>query len=407
MDLLRRRRSRDSRDGSPHERGSLAVAVRDAARFDRGAASPRAGLLAAIPVVAVLAVGTVAWSAVAGVTMGAGAMLVGTAWRVRGGRPPLALLATDAMVMSLSTFVGSVTGSMPWLHFALLCLWTLIGGLLVALGNRGGVVGTQAIIAFVVFGRFSQPAAASAGVAGLVLAGGLSQVLFLTVVRWPTPLRVQRAATAAAYRVLSGLAASSWETSTLPAGTALDEAQATLSSPALFGDPALMTLRSLVNEGHRMRIELSAIHVLMRRQTPGDPPREVAERILESVARALDCAAGAIEGNRSAAAALPGRVGPLSEEADALVRGRDEAAPAPALTRRLAALAGQVRAVSGLRGFGTRGRAPGRPARRARRDRRRCQQPGLGGRSRPLLGIGGWKNTSPGCVRDTQLEVTP
>ena len=156
------------------------------------------GLLAAVPVVSVLALGTIAWSSVAGVTMGAGAMLVGIAWRVRGGRPLLAVLATDAVVMSVSTFVGSLTGSRPWLHFGLLCLWTLAGGLLVGLGNRGGVVGNQAIIAFVVFGRFSQPAAASAAVAGLVLAGGLAQVLFLSLVRWPAPLKLQRSATAAA-----------------------------------------------------------------------------------------------------------------------------------------------------------------------------------------------------------------
>ncbi len=252
--------------------------------------SVQSGLLAATPVVTVLAVGAVAWSAVAGVTMAAGAMLVGIAWRVRGGRPPLAVLAADAVGMSLSTFVGCATGSMPWLHFVLLCLWTLVGGLMVGLGNRGGIVGNQAIIAFVVFGRFSQPADASAALAGLVLAGGLSQVLFLGLVRWPTPLRVQRSATAAPYRRLAGLATASSDTSTLPAATALDEAQSTLATLTLFGDPALMTLRSLVNEGHRMRIELSAIHVLMRRE----PAPAAAEVVLESVARALDLVAGAI-----------------------------------------------------------------------------------------------------------------
>lgn len=335
--------------------------MREAARFDRRAISAPAGLLAAIPVVSVLALGTIAWSAVAGVTMGAGAMLVGIAWRVQGGRPPLAVMATDALVMSLSTFVGSLTGSLPWLHFGLLCLWCLVGGLLVGLGNRGAVVGTQAIIAFVVFGRFSQAAGASAGVAGLVLGGGLSQVLFLSVVRWPTPLRVQRSATAAAYRVLAALAPASWETSTLPAGTALDEAQSTLSSPTLFGDPALMTLRSLVNEGHRLRIELSAIHVLMRRQPPGsgvvgasadadsgegDPPREVAEGMLESTGQALELTARAVEGDRSASADLSGLVADLSAQANDLVRGREDAAPL--LARRLVALAGQLRAVAAL-----------------------------------------------------------
>jgi uncharacterized membrane protein YccC len=331
---------RGSSDASSPERGSLAVAVQDAAHFDRRAVSIQAGLLAAIPVVAVLAVGTIAWSAVAGVTMAAGAMLVGIAWRVRGGRPPLGVLAVDAVVMSLSTFVGCVTGSLPWLHFGLLCVWTLIGGLMVGLGNRGGVVGNQAIIAFVVFGRFSQPADASAALAGLVLAGGFSQVLFLGLVRWPTPLRVQRTATAAAYRELAGLATASVETSTLPAATALDEAQSTLASLTLFGDAALMTLRSLVNEGHRMRIELSAIHVLMRRE----PAAAAAEAVLESVARALDLAADTIEGDREAAAALPDVVSRVSAQADPLLEGREDAAPA--LPRRLAAVAGQVRAVA-------------------------------------------------------------
>jgi uncharacterized membrane protein YccC len=338
------------------QRGSLAVAVQEAAQFDRRAVSVQAGLLAAVPVVAVLTVGTVAWSAVAGVTMGAGALLVGIAWRVRGGRPPLVVLGTDAVFMSLSTFVGCVTGSRPWLHFGLLCVWTLIGGLSVGLGNRGGIVGNQAMIAFVVFGRFSQPADAAAGLAGLVLAGGLSQVLFLGLVRWPTPLRMQRSATAAAYRQLSGLATASSEPSTLPAATALDEAQTTLASLTLFGDPALMTLRSLVNEGHRMRIELSAIHALMRRQPAdddasagdgaADPPPAVAEAMLESVARVTDLAADAIEGNREAARALPDLVESLSAEADGLLEGREDAAPV--LPRRLAALAGQLRAVAAL-----------------------------------------------------------
>ena len=182
------------------------MAVRDAARFDRARVSVRAGLQAAIPVVAVLALGTVAWDPVAGVTMGAGAMLVGIAWRTAGGRPPLALMATDAGLMAVSTFVGSVTGSVPWLHFAVICVWAALGGLLAGVGNRGGVLGTQAIIALVVFGRFSQPAPAALGLASLVLAGGLAQVLFLSLVRWPSPLRAQRMATAAAYRALSEIA---------------------------------------------------------------------------------------------------------------------------------------------------------------------------------------------------------
>jgi hypothetical protein len=45
-------------------------------QFDRRAISVQAGRLAAVPVAAVLAIGAAVWSSVAGVTMGAGAMLV-------------------------------------------------------------------------------------------------------------------------------------------------------------------------------------------------------------------------------------------------------------------------------------------------------------------------------------------
>ncbi len=341
--------------GSSPPGGALTVAVRDAFQFDRRAISVQGGLLAAIPVAAVLAIGTVAWSAVAGVTMGAGAMLVGVAWRVGGGRPPIAVLAIDASLMSLSTFVGCVTGSVPWLHFCVLCVWSLAGGLLVALGNRGGAVGTQSIIAFVVFGRFSQPAGPAFGLASLVLAGGFAQVLFQSIARWPTPLRVQRKATADAYRALSALATASVDSSTLPAATALDEAQSTLSSPTLFGDPAVLNLRSLVNEGQRMRVGLSAIHSLLRRrqadaQADGDdrpdPPGRGAERILVLTAEGLDLASRAIEGDRAAAAGLPAHMEKLSS--DTAEHALTPDASGLALSRRLAALAGQLRAIGAL-----------------------------------------------------------
>jgi hypothetical protein len=177
----------------------------------------------------------------------------------------------------------------------------------------------------VVFGRFSQPPPAALGLAGLVLAGGCAQVLFLGIVRWPSPLRAQRAATAAAYRALSGLAVASADVSTLPAAVALDDAGSTLSSPTLFGDPALMTLRILVNEGHRMRVQLSAIHALISRQLDvsalGAASGQAVGQMLELTAAGLELAARAIGGDRSAAAALPQRVAELSSEAAGLDPG--------------------------------------------------------------------------------------
>jgi uncharacterized membrane protein YccC len=392
MAMLTRPRRPEVPDGGPREQPALAVAVREAGRFDRHLVSWRGGLLAAIPVVAVLGGAIAAGDPVAGVTMGAGAMLVGIAWRTGGGRPPLALMATDALVMATSTFVGCVTGSVSWVHFIVLGLWALMAGLLVGVGNRGAIVGTQAIIAVVVFGRFSQPAAQALGLAGLVLAGGLAQVLFLGLIRWPTPLRGQRQLTAAAYRALALVATGSLDVSPLPAAAALDEAQAALSSPTLFGDSALMTLRSLVDEGHRIRVSLSAIHGLIRQQRStgavrDDPAMEGIDRVLELTRESLELAAAAIESDERAGEELPRRVAQLSSVTAALAPTEltpQSSSPSPLaasaavnLARRLPGLAGQLRAIAALaptagEGGGLRSRRPhqalNRPLARLRAD---------------------------------------
>ncbi|HWF73097.1 MAG TPA: FUSC family protein [Solirubrobacteraceae bacterium] len=348
---------------------ALALALRQAARFDRSAVSVRAGLVAAVPVVGVLAAGTLAGDTVAAVTMGAGAMLVGIAWRVGGGRPPVATMVTDTAAMGLSTFAGSASGRVPWLHLALLVVWAFAAGLIVAVGRRTAVVGTQAIIAFVVFGRFSQPVPEAAGLAGLVLAGGVVQVLCSALFGAPTALRVQRSAVADAFRSLARIAADP----NLPTGVAaaaLDEAELQLASPTLLGAPGTLPLSALVQEGRRMRLEFAAL-TLLRDQYEREHARDPAlgralERMRGSAAQALRCIAAVIEG-----AAPP-------EEPEASLRALEAAAedvaaeqmaaeqvapavgsPASAghslgrhlaerIEQHAAALAGQIRAAAGL-----------------------------------------------------------
>jgi uncharacterized membrane protein YccC len=371
------------------EPAAVSAAVRGAAHFDRDLVSVRGGLLAAIPVAGTLGGGLAVGDPVAGVTMAAGAMLVGIAWRNAGGRPPLAVMAIDAVVMSLATFLGSVTGALSWLHFVVLVLVAMFGGLLVSIGNRGGAVGVQAIIAVIVFGRFSEPAAQALGLAALVLAGGLAQVGFVALVRWPTPLRTQRTATATGYRALSRLADSRSPPTSIPAATALDEAAATLSSPHLFGDAAVMTLRSLVTEGHWIRVQVYVIRMLLHRQrTASEDPADarfgaVGERALALAADALNLIADAIDGDRASEQPLAILVAEFSSNADALAAKVADHEPAPGsvaadelqLSRRISALAGQLRAVSTQapaagRGGGLRSRRPhpaaNRPLQRVR-----------------------------------------
>jgi uncharacterized membrane protein YccC len=329
---------------SPRGHSAIGSALREATRFDRSAVSIAGGLIAAIPLTACFGVAVAAGDPVAAATMGAGAMLVGVAWRVSGGRPPVALLSVDALLMALSTFLGSATGSRPWLHLIILFVWSLAAGLLVAVGRRGAVVGTQAVIGIVVFGRFSEPLPGALGLAGLVFAGGLAMTLFVAIVRWPSPLALQRRTVAAAYRALAELALAPSDASTLPAAERLDEARTALSSPALFGDPAILALRGLIDEASRIRIELRAIHVLLAQGLAGNPAEQARARaLLQSCADALRVMASAIEGDTHARQELQAAIAQLPGSDPALAL--DETSD-PVLTRRLAALGGQLRAIA-------------------------------------------------------------
>ncbi len=337
------RQSRPTGSRALQGQNAIGSALRDAVSFDRAAISPAGGLIATIPLVAVFGIAIAAGDPVAAATMGAGAMLVGVAWRVSGGRPPVALLTVDALLMAFSTFLGSASGSRPWLHLLVLFCWSLVAGLLVALGRRGAVVGTQAVIGIIVFGRFGEPLPGALGLAGLVLAGGLAMTLFVASVRWPSPLKLQRREAARAYRALAELALAAPDASTLPSAERLDEARAALSSPALFADPAMLTLRGLLDEASRLRIELRAIHVLLAQGLTTDDPAAQAHVVaqLQGSARALRLMASVIEGDAGALQELDATA---QQMPDQNVIANDD--PAAAIDRRLAALSGQLRAMA-------------------------------------------------------------
>jgi uncharacterized membrane protein YccC len=322
-------------------RGHVAIgsALRDVTSFDRSAFSLAGGLIATIPLLAVFGLPIAAGDPVAAATMGAGAMLVGIAWRVTGGRPPVGVLTADALLMGLATFVGSATGSRPWLHLIALFAWSLGAGMLVALGRGGAIVSTQSVIAIVVFGRFGEPPTGALGLAGLVLAGGLATALFVAIVRWPSPLRLQRLETARAYRALSELALAPGEPSTIPAAERLDEARATLSSPSLFGDAAVLALRALIDEASRFRVQLRAVEVLLAQGIAGAGPT-TGRPALERGANVLRLIAATVEGEDRAAGELAAAV---SQMPDPNVGG---AGAEPVLRRRLDALGGQLRAMA-------------------------------------------------------------
>ncbi|HET9126102.1 MAG TPA: FUSC family protein [Solirubrobacteraceae bacterium] len=346
---------------------TLSTAARDAFQFNRSALSPVAGLLAAIPIVGLLGGLVAVGQPVEGVTAAVGAMFVGIAWRINGGRPPLAVMATDALMMALATLAGCLTGQIVWLHVVVLAAFSLSAGLLAGIGRSAGIVGFQSLLAVIVFGRFTEPLGPAAGIAGLVAAGGLIQMAFQALVRWPPPLLVQRRATAKAYRELAQLALGDAQTPAAPAAEALDEAGTMLSGGTLFGSSAIAPLRSLINEGRRVRIAISALNGLAARFADSPEARDAVHAIAADTYLALRDAAGTIEHQPAAAADLASRVLAVSAAAARLGRDPSPGEVSPAVwtvtTRRLAALAGQLRAIAGLAaaaaaGSGLRARRP-------------------------------------------------
>lgn len=365
--------------GSPAGR-SLAVgqAFRQAGRFDRAKISGRAGVVAAVPVAAMMAVGTLAGSPAAAVTMAVGAMLAGVAWRAGDAPlvPPIGTMVGATVTLAATALAGMLTGHWPWLHLVVLVLFCLIAGSAASLGRRGLVIGTQSLIGFIVFGRFPESVPHALTLTGLILAGGAAQSLFAAAVAVPLAWRRQRDALAAAYRTLAGFTGE-LTGSSIPLAAALETADQALAAPALFADPDRHALAGLVSEGRRIRLELVGLSTLLEQVGRSQPALAAASRAAatEALARLrqlLALTVAAIEGDPATLAALPGEAAELSEWGAAR-----QPLAAAALDQRLGALIGQVTAAARLAAAlhaPGRGRLPitaGRPSRGSRRLSRR------------------------------------
>jgi hypothetical protein len=316
-------------------------AVRAATQVDRTAISARAGLMAAVPVAAVLAVGTLVNQPVVAVTLAAGAMLSGVAWRGGGGSlvPPIGTMIAAAVGLAIATLAGTLSSHLEWLHLGLLAVFCLAAGLLTALGRRGGVIGVQTVIAFVVFGRFPEDLGGALTLAGLALGGGAVQIATATLVARPPTWRRQRSAVAGAYRALGALAGDPAGTN-IPSADSLEEAELELSGPALFADQATVTLSSLVDEGRRIRIELVALAGYHHHPVVADR-LALARQVLELIAASIENRGRSDRELDQRAAGLSGWGKPPAAAWPAQELG-------PAVRTRVAALGGQLRAAARL-----------------------------------------------------------
>jgi uncharacterized membrane protein YccC len=333
--------------------GVTNAALRESIRVDLARISPWGGALRAIPVVALVAFGLGIGSARTALTFGIGANLVAVVSLVGTTRVAMSVVAFDVVGLGCASFVGAATAFDTPLHLAVLAVWCFAAGMLVVFGLGPATAGVQSIIAFVVFGRFSDGPAAALSLGALVASGAAVEGLALLALRLPTTSRAQRARLALAYQRLSILSEE--------AGSNAGEVAVDLDSAAqlIGGDTAVEAghdvsrLQSLVDEARRIRLELIAVAGLRRRLERG-----ANTEVRGAVARALKALAGEISAIAVTlrSGTMTGRVGTEEREfarelttLRGLLERTLEGDPlATQLLTHLEALAGQLRAVTAL-----------------------------------------------------------
>ncbi|MGH9019545.1 MAG: FUSC family protein [Acidimicrobiales bacterium] len=322
------------------------LALRDAIRLDSTLITPVVGAITALPVVALFVVGLLVSSPREAISLAIGANLVAVVSLIGAPRLALSWAFADAIAMAVGVFAGVVTEPYSWLHVALLVPWCFGAGLLSSLGTTQGAIGTQAVIAYVVLGRFGGSPLTALNLSLVVLLGALVEIAALVVLRLPPSLRVQRFRLAAAFSAVATLARESPTTSAVPALAVVDEAERVLDAPSLFGRTDTRTVRAALDQLRRCRLELTTLAGLRVRLGDVDDAAALrVERCAHEVAEALEELAVTLR--RPTAAQWRRAVEAVAVDVNAL----EHAATGDLATqcaRRLRAMVGQLRATGAL-----------------------------------------------------------
>jgi uncharacterized membrane protein YccC len=176
-------------------------------------------------------------------------------------RSRVAAVTVASVGMAVSTFVGAtLAASAPWLVVGVVVVWGYGTGLAVCLGKRLSVAALQWSVALLISVGLPLTAAAAAGRAALVLAGGLFQGALVAISWLIRPSRRERVPLAASYRVLADyandVAAGRFHP---PTPVAFPAASALQDPNPLLPERARLILVDLLEEAERLRASLAAI----------------------------------------------------------------------------------------------------------------------------------------------------
>ncbi len=267
----------------------------DTLRIDRGLLAPVVGVITAVPVITVFAVGLAFGNVAGAIAMAVGAQLIAIVSLIAAPRLSIPLALVDAGAMGGAVLLGMSTVSVPWLHVGLLALWCFGAGLVAVFGQVPAAIGSQSIIAYVIFGRFAGSIGIALHLAGFVVVGSVVEITALLVLRLPPSLRVQRAKLAAAADAVAELARGAATGSAIAALSVVDDAERALASPSLFGRTDVRDLRAVLDQIRRVRLELTTIAGLRVRLLDRLPAsveelraaRQAVADVLEEIAVAL------------------------------------------------------------------------------------------------------------------------
>ena len=233
--------------------------------------APVTGVITALPVVFVFALGLPLHNPRGAITMAVGANLVAIVSLVGAPTLPLRLAILDAVGMGVSVFLGTLTSGHPWLHTALLAPLCFVAGMAVIYGQTQAVLGSQAVVAYLVLGRFSGSAQTALHLGALVSLGALIEIAALLVLRLPPSLRYQRSVVADVLSDLAHYATSAAEESAFSVLARIDDAQRVLSPRSLFGRTDDRDLRAIVDQSRRARLDFTTLAGLRARLSRADP----------------------------------------------------------------------------------------------------------------------------------------
>ena len=217
----------------------------------------RAGLGVALPLVVGWLSGHMQYGAYAAL----GALPAGVTSFQGEARGRVAAVALATAGMALSTFVGaSAASASPWLMVPIIAAWGYLAGLSVCLEPRWASAILQWSVAMLIAAGLPVGPTEAAVRAGLVLAGGLLQVLLVAALWTLRPGDGERAAVAASYAHLAAYAVRLSEGAFGPPSAAAFPATATLADPnPLLARSVRLMLVDLLEEAERIRASLAAL----------------------------------------------------------------------------------------------------------------------------------------------------